>query len=532
MKKSYYVIPHVHWDREWYFTEQKSQLYLLNDLDEVLDTLEEHPEIRTYVFDAQTSLIEDYLKYHPQKEIQLKKLIKEKRLLTGPWYTQCDQMVVHGESIVRNLIYGITEANSLGHCFMVGYAPDCFGMAEQMPQIFNEFGIKYAIIKRGIETSKIPYDEFVWKSDDNGAVTTYHCNDYLNFRNPSNNVLDNISTINQLEAFYNTRSKTKIYLLFNGFDQHPIRKDIGFITNELANFINIKIDDPESILNEINRYKKCLPIFNDEMTCGETARVHKSIYSSRADIKVLNSKVENKMIRIIEPLQAYYYELTGHQEKILLKDLWKLIMKNSAHDSIGTCNTDQVNEEIKQRFLYILETLKQYEELTYREIANQIKQDEYSIQIYNYLPYDRMDTVNIEILSPYKVFSLKDSNGSIYHTEIKVINEVTQEVKEYYRYIQGANNSYRKHYIDKNIYKCEISALVKTPSMGYETFSIIPEKDRVMKAEQFENKFLKIAINQNGSVNIYDKHTHHNYEASSGSVGRNESLIWQQGRDI
>ena len=104
MNISYSVIPHVHWDREWYFTEQKSLLYLLHDLDEILVALESNPNIKYFLLDAQTSLIDDYLKYRPEKEKVLVGLIKEQRLLTGPWYTQCDQMIIHGESIVRNLI--------------------------------------------------------------------------------------------------------------------------------------------------------------------------------------------------------------------------------------------------------------------------------------------------------------------------------------------------------------------------------------------------------------------------------------------
>lgn len=75
MKTKFSIIPHVHWDREWYFTQQKSLVYLLHDLDEVIDVLERNENIKYFIFDAQTSLIDDYLKYHSHNKDRLLKLI-------------------------------------------------------------------------------------------------------------------------------------------------------------------------------------------------------------------------------------------------------------------------------------------------------------------------------------------------------------------------------------------------------------------------------------------------------------------------
>ena len=32
MKRKVHVIPHSHWDREWYFTTSRSKVYLMKDL--------------------------------------------------------------------------------------------------------------------------------------------------------------------------------------------------------------------------------------------------------------------------------------------------------------------------------------------------------------------------------------------------------------------------------------------------------------------------------------------------------------------
>ena len=96
--------------------------------------------LNTYLLDGQSSLVEDHLVNCPENREAITRLVKDKRLLIGPWYTQSDLMIVSGESIVKNLQLGINTANSLGHSFDIGYVPDSFGQSQDMPKIFNGFG--------------------------------------------------------------------------------------------------------------------------------------------------------------------------------------------------------------------------------------------------------------------------------------------------------------------------------------------------------------------------------------------------------
>ena len=103
MKRKIHVIPHSHWDREWYFTTSRSKVYLMKDLGDVLNTLENDPEFKYFMVDAQGSLLDDYIKWRPQDKERISKLVNDGRLVIGPWYTQTDQLVISGESIVRNM---------------------------------------------------------------------------------------------------------------------------------------------------------------------------------------------------------------------------------------------------------------------------------------------------------------------------------------------------------------------------------------------------------------------------------------------
>ena len=56
MKRKIHVIPHSHWDREWYFTTSRSKVYLMKDLGDVLNTLENDPEFK-YFYGRCTGII-------------------------------------------------------------------------------------------------------------------------------------------------------------------------------------------------------------------------------------------------------------------------------------------------------------------------------------------------------------------------------------------------------------------------------------------------------------------------------------------
>lgn len=46
-----------------------------------------------------------------------------------------------------------------------------------------------------------------------------------------------------------------------------------------------------------------------ELLDGKYMRVHRSIFSSRSDIKTMNTMIENKLTNILEPLASLAYTL-------------------------------------------------------------------------------------------------------------------------------------------------------------------------------------------------------------------------------
>ena len=131
--KNLHYIPHTHWDREWHKTFEAFRVRLCYSMEIMLDTLENDKAFSYFMYDAQTSILEDYLTIFPENKDRLKNLISNKRLFVGPWYTQPDFYLISGESFVRNLLIGSNIAEDMGHSMEVGYIPDSFGQAAQTP---------------------------------------------------------------------------------------------------------------------------------------------------------------------------------------------------------------------------------------------------------------------------------------------------------------------------------------------------------------------------------------------------------------
>jgi len=163
-KKSYraFIVPHTHWDREWYQTFQQFRIRLIDLINNLIDILENDKTFSDFTLDGQTIVLEDYLEIHPESREVLKKHITEGRIHVGPWHILPDEFLVSAESIVRNLFLGHKIAFEFGSVMKIGYIPDPFGYITQMPQILRGFGINSIIFWRGIEYDQSQGNEFIW----------------------------------------------------------------------------------------------------------------------------------------------------------------------------------------------------------------------------------------------------------------------------------------------------------------------------------------------------------------------------------
>ncbi|HET7677816.1 MAG TPA: hypothetical protein VFK38_08165, partial [Candidatus Limnocylindrales bacterium] len=163
-----HLVPHTHWDREWYEPFQSFRLRLVELIDQLLMQMAADPRF-TFTLDGQMATVDDYLEVRPEAEPTLRRLIAEGRLAVGPWQILMDEWLVSGETIVRNLELGWRRAEALGRPMRVGYLPDMFGHIAQMPQILRRAGIEDAVVWRGVPAA-IERNAFTWRAPDGSEV--------------------------------------------------------------------------------------------------------------------------------------------------------------------------------------------------------------------------------------------------------------------------------------------------------------------------------------------------------------------------
>src|SRR5260370_3554418 len=134
------------------------------------------------MLDGQTTGVDESLEVRPEEEELLKQYTCSGRIQVGLWYLQPDEFLVSGESLVRNLQFGLQRASEFGETMRVGYVPDTFGPIAQLPQILRGFGIDNAVFWRGVG-AEAHKSEFYWAAPDGAQVLVIHLADALGYSN-------------------------------------------------------------------------------------------------------------------------------------------------------------------------------------------------------------------------------------------------------------------------------------------------------------------------------------------------------------
>lgn len=532
MKKTkVHVVPHSHWDREWYFTTSRSKIYLIKDFKDVLDTLEEQEEFKFFMIDAQASLLDDYLKWRPQDEDRIRDLVQRKKLVIGPWYTQTDQLVISGESIVRNLYYGIERCKDFGEHMKVGYVPDSFGQSAQMPQIYRGFGIDSSLFWRGVSDDMVDTTEFNWKGSDGSEVLAVQIpfGYYYGGNIPEDEADLKQYLVDQLKPLKAKASTNNVYFP-NGFDQAPIRKNLPEIlkmANEIDENNTYEISTIENYIESVRSEREDFKTLEGEFVNGKHMRIHKSIFSSRADLKIMNNKLENYIVNVLEPLLTLSHSLGNEYPHLVMKDIWKLMFENAAHDSIGSCNSDTTNEDVYTRYKQARDLSTNLLDLHMRLISTQIKNnnEEITITLFNSLPKNRNEVVEFEAYIPGEDFIIKNNKGETLDYVVKEKEDITDYVLTQTIRL----NPSKKIYIPEQVFRAKIALKAKeVPALGYTqlVFELNKKNDCKVEAsnsKEIENKYYKIIANDNGSVDILDK--------LSNKVYKNQAVIQDNGDD-
>jgi mannosylglycerate hydrolase len=354
--RTYHLVPHTHWDREWYLTRAAFVCRLVPALDDLIARLERDPGFRAFLLDGQTVLLGDYLRVRPEMEPRVRALVTAGRLQVGPWYVLADELIPSGESLVRNLLAGRADAARFGARLDVLYSPDAFGHPATWPALGAEFGLRWGVLWRGLGGEpEQEGDLFRWRAPGGAEVLLHHLSP--DGYEAGAALPAEPATLERawraLKSQLTPRARSPHLAVFVGADHHAAHPAVGRLRDLLADLepeAEVRVSRLDEYLAAAEAEAPGSPVIEGELrwSYGYTWTLQ-GVHATRAPLKRLHAASELSLERVAEPLAALALWRRGADARPLLAYAWRTLLRSQFHDSIGGCTADAVAERVALR---------------------------------------------------------------------------------------------------------------------------------------------------------------------------------------
>ncbi|GGL17255.1 glycoside hydrolase family 38 N-terminal domain-containing protein [Planomonospora parontospora] len=418
------VVPHTHWDREWYLPFQRFRAGLVRTLDRVLDALAADPAHR-FTMDGQLAALEDYLEVRPERRPLVEALVTGGRLAAGPWLVLADEFLCAGETLIRNLEYGVRGAEALGGAMRVGYLPDQFGHCAQMPQILRLAGFEHACLWRGVP-ARVDRAAFAWTGADGTTVRTqYLPGGYGNaahlLSGPAEALADRLAALAETLRPWHPDGPVLAMYGNDHTTPDPGVTAAGLRLATLGEYLAARGPSVDG-----------LPVVEGELRSHARAHLLPGVVSARVPVKRAMARAERVLIRYAEPLAALWppggigggtgtavgaagvhggsgvhgasgatgrdgASGTGHPDgggsavRLLLDAAWRRLIACSGHDSVTGCGSDETAQQVAARIAEAEQTAQAVVDLVSASLADRAGRDR--LVVVNPSPFTRTGPV-------------------------------------------------------------------------------------------------------------------------------------------
>ena len=505
----------------------------------------------------------------------MEKCIREGKVQTGPWYILQDEFLTSGEACVRNLQVGMQEAEQYGAVGNVGYFPDAFGNAGQMPQVLKQAGMDAVVFGRGVKPIgpnnevtggqyESTYSEMMWASPDGTKLPG------ILFANWYNNGVEIPVDEAEAKVYWDKKladarkfAATHQLLMMNGCDHQPLQKNI----TEAIRVARKLYPDVEFIHSDFKKYVEAMEkeisenfsTVKGELTSQETDGrwTLANTASSWIGLKQDNRAGETALERKAEPAAAMADVMGKAYPEDQMIYSWKKLMQNHPHDSICGCSVDEVNEEMKTRFAKSRQVAdaiydESVEYLTNKvntaalpgdgekipfvvwntsgETKSQVVEKELHLfRDYNLFVWDSYEAAE-KVEFPAMV--LRDADGNVVPAKIA-------DAGVAFGY-DLPDDRFRQPYMAKKVL---VTFEAEVPALGYRTYYLETAEQAqdvdVVSADEnvLENDAVKVVVNADGSYNLLDKKTGRMYEnlgfyEDTGDMGNEYIYIQDSGKQV
>ncbi len=484
-----HVIHHTHWDQEWNYTFAQTNVLF----EQMFNNLA--IEIKTYyvpfLMGGQVCMFDDW--HLDKKYISiLKDLVSRYNFQIGPWYNQPDLRLTTRESLIRNLKYGQKIANNYGKPMPYAYTPNAFGANGSIATLYNHLNLKWAIIYRGVDYNKSRREPiFRWGTPDNNVlvynlITGYKGCGYLDNNKDFEQIYEN--RIKRIIK-YQSAGKYKHVPLLVGGDITPFNVNLVEVVAKLNNIDS----ENKYILSTLEEFIKAvekeidedsLVLYKGDFDISYGGAVHKTVSSTRMDIKKLISNLDSKMTHVVEPLYILTKQNFVYPE-ISINKVWTKLLASEGQHAYSGANPDNVNRDIKNRLIEADGLASAMIDLVKKVVTSKFLDD---IILFNLTPYKNDFYFKGKIIGYKSDFEILDGNKSLDFITLK-----SEKISNGIKQITTTNDLVEKP--QQPLYAKTI--LLKVHELA--PFSVLP-----LKIKYTANKNRKPEIKQTNYLDIFD----------------------------
>ncbi|MGR6319481.1 hypothetical protein Q2K19_28500 [Micromonospora soli] len=406
------VVPHTHWDREWYEPFQRFRLRLVALLDEVFDRMA-RDERQRFTLDGQLAAVDDYLEVRPERREQVEALVRAGRLAIGPWQILLDEFLCSGENIVRNLERGLARSATLGGAMPVGYLPDMFGHIAQMPQLLAGAGLAHACVFRGVP-DRVRSHSFAWRSPDGTAIRTeYLPGGYGNaaglMDDPRLVTRRAVDLAERLRGWRATDDGTPVLAMYGTDHAAPAPDAPDRLAAAAVDGVRLRLGTLAEYFATQPTTVDGLPVVAGELRSHARANILPGVISVRAHLKQAMGRAERRVERYAEPLAALFHDPSVQR---FLDMAWTRLIDASCHDSVTGCGCDETAEQVAARLAEADQLGRAVCDLVGARLAAAVPRDGYLL--FNPTPAARTALVRLDVEAPADgPVGLVDADGTV-----------------------------------------------------------------------------------------------------------------------
>ena len=515
-KKKIYMIGNSHIDPVWFWNWDEGMQEAKATFSSALNRLNEYPDV--YYTATSTVFLEWVEKIRPDLFEEIRQRVQEGRFeLTGGWLVEPDCILPCGEAFVRQGLYGQRYLKErFGKTAHVASNVDSFGHCDTLPKILKQSGFsEYVFMRPRLDTPV-----FQWKSKDGSEILCISLpSEYTTwFYESTREALD--LSIRSMEEHTDLSEMACCY----GVGNHgggPTVENIRTVqslqkTEEYADY-EITFGTYDEFFAQVQKEKDKLPCLT-----GPLEHVNEGCYNMDFRIKRMNRKAEERLLHtdfFLSMRAAMLGKWSQKQEE--LKHLWKTLLFNQFHDTLGGTTIKEARDEAVFQLSKVCADCKNIQALMMQDMVNAI------------------DTRG----EGFPIF-LFSADGEAYHGPVslelnwfckdplKLLNDKGEEILYQRIHTQAKTRNYNLGGRRGIVFHADI------PAAGFTVYrAVIAPSAKCCNddwtldesnAYLLENEKIRIAFDRNTGymASVYDKET--NYEALKEPV---KLSVWDDQRD-